>query len=371
MTFIIPEWRYAGQKPTCTAVMRVTEADFRVDEVLGFEADGEGEHVMLNITKTGENTEYLARQIARLAGVKNMDVSYAGQKDRHAVTTQNFTVYLSNRDEPDWNELATDRIVINSVIRHKKKLRRGALQGNRFVITLRDLKGDLVTLKESLQRIKVSGIPNYFGEQRFGRDNIDRALAMFRGEFRPRKHQRGMYLSAARSLVFNAQLSERIAQKNWQTVLLGDVLMLNGSHSVFVAEELDDTLLSRCEQGELHPTGSMPGRGGKQPLLDALEIEQAVMKGYSEIIAGLDKAGVDAQRRALRVMLGEFEWRLNNSGNNSGNNDDEELVLNFFLPAGSYATSVIRELMLVDNAAINNNAKAGEQTGENTDQTSA
>ncbi len=316
--------------------MRQSPEDFVVEEVLGFDPDGDGEHAMLRIQKRGENTEYIARQLARLADVKQVDVGYAGLKDRHAVTIQWFTVNLSGKPEPDWSELESENIRILDITRHRRKLKRGALKGNRFVITLRDVQGDREEIAARLELIKDQGVPNYFGEQRFGRDNIDKALAMFRGDVRPKRHQRGIYLSAARSLLFNAVLSERVRSGLWNKPVDGDVMMLDGSNSVFTIDDVDNELIGRCRRFDVHPAGPLPGRGGKQAEGKASAIEKKALEVYQEPGEGIAKAGVDATRRAMRVTVNDLAWSL----------EKDRLKLEFGLPSGSYATSMIRELVL-------------------------
>lgn len=335
MSFEIPEWCYARGRPQASAVMRRSPEDFVVAEILGFDPDGDGEHAMLRIRKRGENSEHVARRLARLAAVRPVAVGYAGMKDRHAVTTQWFTVHLAGRPEPDWSELESDTIEVAEVTRHRKKLRRGALQGNHFVIILRDVSGDGGELASRLEQVRAQGVPNYFGGQRFGHDNIDRALAMLRGEFRPRRHQRGLYLSAARALLFNVLLSARVGQGSWDRPLAGDVMMLDGTHSIFAISEVDDEIAARCRRHDIHPTGPLPGCGGRQPQSEALAIEQAALQPWEELRAGLEQARVEAGRRALRALPQEFTWHF----------QDSALHLSFFLPAGSYATALLRELV--------------------------
>lgn len=138
----IPSWPYVYGSPSGTGVIRSQPADFMVKEQLGFEPSGTGEHVFLQIEKTGENTDYVARLLARFAKVRQRDVGYAGLKDRHAVTCQWFSVWLPGQAEPNWAELASDNLKILHTIRHARKLKRGALAGNHFQIIIRDWQGD-------------------------------------------------------------------------------------------------------------------------------------------------------------------------------------------------------------------------------------
>jgi tRNA pseudouridine13 synthase len=346
MNFDDIEWAFAFGLPTVTGVMRATPEDFAVDEVLGFEPDGEGEHRLIHIRKRNTNTDWLAKQLARFAGVKPMDVSYAGLKDRNAVTTQWFSVGLAGKPEPDWKQIESDDIEVLLVARHRRKLRRGALQGNRFRLHITQLSGDLAGLEARLQDMVRDGVPNYFGEQRFGfnHNNLRRADAMFRGDFRERdRHKRGLYLSAARSYLFNEVLSRRVVDGTWTLPLPGEALMLAGSHSFFVADEIDTAILERIEEGDIHPSGPLWGRGDLASHNDARALEQEVLATCSEWCAALEKEGLEQERRALRLPVQDLSWIIDT--------EQQVLTLSFQLDAGSYATTVLRELVTVREAA--------------------
>jgi tRNA pseudouridine13 synthase len=327
---------YALGRPEASGVIRSQPEDFQVDEELGFELTGDGEHVCLHIRKRNSNTAFVAKQIARLAGVKNMDVSYAGLKDRNAVTTQWFSVYLSNKPEPDWTQLNNDEIELLQVRRHNRKLRRGALKGNLFSLIVRQLDADSDELERRLQSVKANGVPNYFGEQRFGRDNLEQASRMFSGEIKVKnRDKRSIYLSAARSAMFNAVLSKRVENGSWNQALTGDVMMLDGSHSVFHAETIDDEIKRRILEQDIHPTGPLWGRGELTTSADVLMLEQQITQQFSVWCKGLEQAGLKQERRALRLPITGLEWTI----------EPQQLALSFFLPAGCYATTVLRELI--------------------------
>ncbi len=319
--------------------LRAEPEDFRVEEVLGFKPSGEGEHLLLRVRKRNLNTVEVARRIARGLGVRSREVSWAGLKDRNAVTVQTFSVHLPGRADPDLSVLEDDRLAVLSAARHHRKLRRGALRGNRFRIRVRGFRGDTGLLAERLQRIGEAGAPNWFGSQRFGRDggNLDRALALFRGELRrvPRE-QRAIWLSAARAFLFNRVLAERVDRGDWNRVLPGEVLQPEGSSAQFRAGE-DDTLERRLAVGEVHPTGPLWGRVGRclLPEGEAGALESAALAEMAEWCVGLERAGLEMDRRALRVMVKELEW----------SREGDDLVVAFFLGKGSYATAVLREIL--------------------------
>lgn len=232
----LPEWAYVHGPVVTRGRLRSVSDDFYVEEVLGFEADGAGEHWLLRVEKRGANTLWVARELARFAGIPPRDVSYAGIKDRHALVIQHFSLWLGKHPEPDWSALVNPEFRVLNAVRHGRKLRSGALKGNRFRLVLRELSAPADTLESRLATIRVRGVPNYFGPQRFGRDgaNIESAARMFADQRSVRNRKlRGLLLSAARSLIFNEVLSQRVTNKTWNIVLPGELCMLDGSHSVF------------------------------------------------------------------------------------------------------------------------------------------
>ena len=313
-----------------------------MDEVLGFEADGEGPHALLTVQKRGANTRWVAAELARLAGLPPRDVGYAGLKDRHAVTVQHFTVPIEGRPEPDWKAVVSDEYQVLAAARHRRKLKIGSLKGNRFRIVLRDLTVPAESLLPKLEAIAARGIPNYFGAQRFGRGgaNIQKAEAMLvAGRRIHDRRLRGLLLSSARSLLFNDLLSVRVAAGNWDKILPGEVLMLDGSRSVFKSEANDTDLAQRLAAGDVHPTGPLWGRGELASVGEVRALEESAAAVHAGLVQGLAKAGVDMARRALRLPVRELAWELP---------DAHTLSLSFFLPAGAYATTVLRELLETD-----------------------
>ena len=332
----LPAWPYAYGGPSGTGNIKTEPDDFIVEESLSFSPEGSGEHVFLYIEKAGENTEYVARLLARHAGVRQRDIGYAGLKDRHGRTRQWFSVWLPGKADPDWSPLETDNLKILQSIRHPRKLKRGVLAGNRFSLRIRNWQGDRESSDNQLQQIKSQGFPNYFGEQRFGHQgrNIDKALAMF-GGVRVKPEQRSIYLSAARSYLFNMMLSERVSQQTWLRMLAGDVCKLQGSNSQFLAETPDHTLQQRMDSGDIHATAALWGKGLNPAGGEVAVLENAVIADQPALAEGLLKAGLELDRRALRVLPENMSWQWT----------DECLQLDFSLPAGSYATALLRELI--------------------------
>ncbi|MGY5452654.1 tRNA pseudouridine(13) synthase TruD [Agarivorans sp. MS3-6] len=333
---IISELNYLHGKPCCTGELKQQAVDFRVDEVLPFEFSGDGEHMMVKIEKTGENTAWVAKMLAEACEASPKVVSYAGLKDRHAVTTQWFSIQLPGKANIQLAENLGEGVKVIATARHNRKLKRGALSGNHFVIRLRNVS-DIEQALQRAEHVANEGVPNYFGSQRFGRgaSNIDNALAMFAGRRVKSREKRSMYLSAARSLVFNQAISQRIEQQLFKQVLDGDVMKFATSNAYFVAEQADQAILERFEQAEIELSAPMVGKGELACLDKALAFETSVLASYPEIVSGLSEAGLKMERRALALKPQQFSYHA----------DANDLVLSFFLTAGNYATSILREIV--------------------------
>ncbi len=334
--YTIPEWPRAWGGASGAGKIKQRHEDFRVNEELIFSAEGQGEHVFIQLQKDGENTEYVARQLARLAGVRQRDIGYAGLKDRHAVTTQWFSIWLPGKSEPDWREIEMETIKILHVTRHLRKLKRGAIKCNHFVIVIRDWQGDEKRFVEQLEKIKNHGFPNYFTEQRFGREgrNISKAISLFQGQS-VKRQQRGLYLSAARSWLFNQILADRVQSGSWNRLVEGDKCQLNSTHSLFDFDSTDIDLVSRCQAGDIHPTGILFGQT-KTPIT---EQTNKILSRYTELTEGLLKFDLTADYRVLRVIPENLSWEKTGM---------DQWRLTFSLPSGVYATALIRELLSDD-----------------------
>ncbi len=332
-----------------TARIRTAPEDFFVEELPAFGPTGEGEHLLLTIEKRGMNTGFVARELARWAGVAEHAVGFAGQKDRHAVTVQRFSVQLPGREAPDPALLERDGLRVLAQARHRRKLSRGALAGNRFVLVLREVAGDRDAIQVRLEQVAAQGVPNAFGEQRFGHGggNVGKALAMFaqgaRGA-RMGREQRAMLLSAARSALFNRVLAARVADGSWNRGMEGEVWMLSGSRSVFGPEPWSEALAHRLEAFDIHPSGALWGRGGLRSEGACRELELAALDGAESVALrdGLERAGLEQERRALRVRPDGLAWAWP---------DASSLQLSFSLPPGSYATAVLAQLGTLADAA--------------------
>lgn len=331
---------YIYGPPIGAAKLRVNLQDFTVEELLGFDLSGTGEHVWLYIKKYGKNTIEVAEQLARYAGVKLVDVGYAGLKDKQAITTQWFSVGLAGKSEPDWRALNSDTLSILEVCRHQRKTRRGVHSANRFYIRLTSMTGDRKKIEERLTSIRNCGVPNYFGEQRFGygAGNIAKALSWFYGkDLAPRsRHKRSLYLSAARAYLFNQFLAARVAAGEWSKPSSGDICILDGNRSFFVVEEVDQNILRRLSAGDIHIACPMWGRGCRKAGRDLQAIENELLIEYKELVQGLENQGLRLEYRSVRLLLDDFGWQFC---------EDDSVELKFTLNKGSFATSILREVV--------------------------
>ncbi len=306
-------------RPAATGVLRQVAADFRVDEELGFEPDGSGEHLYLRVRCEERTTTQAQAVLARCFGVAAMDVGYAGMKDRHAVTRQWFSVRAPRLDSavPD-----DPRVEIEARVRHVRKLRPGDHRGNRFAIVVKDVSGDWA---ENLDRLVERGFPNYFGEQRFGRcgTNIPRALAWVRAGRPPcRRFVRALHISTLRAQIFNDVLGLRVQDGSWRTLLDGDPAASEGD--------------------ECSPTGPLWGRGRSLAAATTLALERTVLARHLDATEALEFTGSRQARRALVTVPEGPVWERVGAN----------LHLGFTLPPGAYATRLLAEVFARPGAKL-------------------
>lgn len=331
---------HAYGQPRASAVIRSCPEDFRVDEVLGFAPDGDGNHWLLLVEKTGSNSDWVAKQLANHANARFRDVGFNGMKDRHAVTTQWFSIPVVD-EALDWNGFSNDEFRIIEIHRHRRKLRRGSHVANRFSLRLRDVT-DVAEVLARVSQVREQGAPDYFGGQRFGRrgDNVIRALedAGAGGRIGKQRHG-GIYLSAMRSFLFNAVLAERVSAGSWNQIIEGEAVQLDGSRSFFIADDTNnkpDELAARLAEGDIHPSGPLWGRGELPSAGAAAELEKNIAAEYPELTGKLEAETLKQERRPLRILPGNLD--VEQAG-------ETEILCSFSLPAGAYATSVLRELV--------------------------
>jgi len=332
-------WPRAWGEAPASALIRCQPEDFQVHEELGFELSGAGEHVFLYLQKRNLNSLDLARRLAALSGVPERDIGMSGLKDRNAVTRQWFSVGLAGRAEPDWTALESGgEVTLLARDRHVRKLRRGVHRLNRFRLVLRSLEGDRDALEQRLLEVREQGVPNYFGEQRFGRDGatLEQARRWAANGRRLTRAKRGLFLSALRSFLFNCVLAERVSAGDWSRPVDGDVCMLGGSRSLFATATADAELRARAKAGDIHPGLPLWGRGVSPASAEAASRQRETLAPHSALCDFLEQAGLELAWRPARLLADDFCWQFC---------DDGVLQLDFALGAGGYATALLAEIV--------------------------
>lgn len=339
MSDIMNEFTWLNGQPISQGKIKVVPQDFVVKEVLGFDFTGEGEHFMVRIRKTGENTKYVVNELAKACGVKSKNASWAGLKDRHAVTEQWLSIHLPGQDDPDLtNFVATHpEVEILATTRHNKKLRPGDLQGNEFELRLTEVS-DVEDVVARLEKIAGSGLPNYFGAQRFGHagNNVTEARRWGRDNVRTRdNNKRSFYLSAARSWIFNHVLSKRLEQGTASTALVGDLLLDGNERLVEVTTENQADLQVQLAQGSMQLTGPLAGDNELTTNGDVEALEQAIVDSEPELMKLIRGNRMRQERRSLTLIPQQLTWDV----------EGNSITLKFALPAGCFATAIVRELI--------------------------
>jgi tRNA pseudouridine13 synthase len=336
-----------GLAPTGGALRAVPE-DFRVEEVAAYLPAGAGEHLFLLVEKRLRTTDEVAQALARAARVPPPEVGYAGQKDRQAVTVQWFSLPARAAEAAGLpGAFALDGVRIHEAARHGNRLKTGHLHGNRFRIVLREPLPDALPRAEAIAAVlRARGLPNAYGPQRFGRDGATaRAglalLADPRGGPGARdRYKRKLYVSAAQAWLYNRYLAERLRDGTLARVLPGDVAQRTDSGGLFVVDSDDESVgaaQTRLERREIVTAGPIFGRKTYAAAGPAAEREAALLAA-----AGVDPTCFEAfgklalgTRRANVVFLDDLAVAADPGG----------IALSFTLPAGSYATVVLREFL--------------------------
>lgn len=329
---------YAYGKPASTACFKKTPADFIVYEELSFKPSGEGEHFFLHIEKTNLNTLDVCERVAKYFRVHPRNIAYAGLKDKNAITSQWFSFPYPIKLTPNIDDFNSESIKVIDGIRNNKKLKRGAIQRNCFKIILHDFIGDIADIKNRINLIINNGVPNYFTAQRFGHNekNLEYAKKLFSGEMKFSRNKKSIYLSAARSFLFNNIVSKRVNEDMWNIPIEGDLAVLNNTRSFFAIDNNIADVSKRIKQGDIHLSAPLWGEGSSLAVGQAGILEQSVIDQSPEISKGLVKEGLRQDRRAMRLIPMNFEFEF----------AEDLLSLSFCLPSGSYATSILRELVL-------------------------
>ncbi len=329
-------WLYG--KPVATGKLKQLPEHFIVKEVLGYEFTGKGEHLMVKIRKTGENTKYVANELAKFCGVKSKDISWAGLKDRHAVTEQWLSVHLPKSDHLNFVlfEVAHPGVEILEMTRHHKKLRPGDLLGNSFQLIATEVT-DMDDVLARLEKVKVTGVPNYFGAQRFGHEgnNVTEARRWGRENVRTRDNtKRSFYLSAARSWIFNHIISQRITEGYFSLPVDGDILLDQNDRTVNENVTSEDCI-QKIKKGELSISAALAGDNQLPTTEKALTFEQPQLDAEPDLMALIRGNRMRHERRCIELHPENLHWSV----------EGDQLTLNFSLTSGSFATVIVRELL--------------------------
>lgn len=357
----VDDWHYLHGAPTINATLKQSLSDFQVTEVLSFEPSGNGEHTFLYIEKTGLNTAFVAEELAKFAKIPLRAVSYAGRKDKYATTRQWFGVYFGGKQQAsrksavvkpsdiDWSALMLDGMRILKITKNDKKLRLGAIKENQFAIVLRQLSQfDAAKLAQRIDSSAAKGVPNYFGNQRFGEliksdgsvqlgGNLALAEKLVNGEDIRNRNKKSMAISALRSWLFNHFVSQRLQHTEYLQLLDGDALSLSGNNSFFIHHENQpesQQTHARITQRDINITAPLWGKGEIDSKAQAHTFETTIAKQHSEVCEALAALGLEQQRRPVLVYPQALQYEIQN----------DTLSISFNLPSGCFATSVIREI---------------------------
>jgi len=338
MSDIMSNFSWLYGKPVATGKLKQLPEHFIVKEVLGFSFTGKGEHLMVKIRKTGENTKYVANELAKFCGVKSKDISWAGLKDRHAVTEQWLSVHLPKSDHLKFAlfEATHPGVEILEMTRHNKKLRPGDLLGNSFQLIATEVT-DMDDVLARLEKVKVSGVPNYFGSQRFGHEgnNVTEARRWGRENVRTRDNtKRSFYLSAARSWIFNHIVSQRITEGYFSQPVDGDIL-LDQNDRIVNENVTSEENIQKIQSGELSISAALAGDNQLPTTDTALALEQPNLDAEPDLMALICGNRMRHERRSVELHPENLTW----------SSEGDTLTLNFSLTSGSFATVIVRELL--------------------------
>lgn len=330
-------------EPAINGLLKSRAEDFKVSENLGFEPGGEGEHLFLWIEKSMMTTHELIDRVSKDFSIKPRDIGHSGLKDKVALSRQWLSLYLPGQmAKLEIPEISEYKILGHAW--HLKKLRPGTHRSNHFEVVVRDVETVPEISWQQIDLIRTQGMVNYFGQQRFGRqdDNVERALQAFGKSARKlSRNKTSLYISALRSLLFNKVLSHRIENGYWDKPLPGDVFMLNGSHSIFY-EPLNEALLERFRQFDLSSTVSLYGSGKRLLREEALALEDRVFAENEIVLHCLIEQKAKLMMRATRVAV---------QGLNINHDPDEAtLQITVTLPRGSYFTALLDHFVEVETA---------------------
>jgi tRNA pseudouridine13 synthase len=328
--------RLTADLPGIGGVIKQEVDDFVVEEIPAYLPSGQGEHLYLWVEKRDMGAEYFTRQLAQRLGISPRDVGTAGLKDRRAVTRQ--WVSVPGACEVLLPQVDGDGITVLKVDRHGNKLKPGHLHGNRFNILIRDVQ-EVSTLGSIVKRIEEQGLPNYYGTQRFGRggETLHMGWSLLHGERVQAGHfLKKLALSAVQSACFNVYLSERLREGCFRQVLDGDVMAKWPAGGMFVTND-PVTEQARFDRREIVHTGPMFGSKMREAERAAGEREAFLLRSI-ELGRETFRAGgklLEGTRRHNVIYVENLTW----------SEEQSNVRLQFSLPAGSYATVLLEEVM--------------------------
>lgn len=350
------DWRcrpWSAHLPGAGGALEARAEDFEVREVPAYLPSGRGQHLYLRVEKRGLTTPEVAHRLAARLERPARDVAWAGLKDKDATTEQWLSIEWPEKAPlPDLDALSDDAVRVLELSRHGNKLRAGHLHGNRFRVRVRGVTPDGVARAEAvLAWLRVHGVPNAFGAQRFGLagDNALRARAILRGEKpAPRDRRLARLLeSALQSWVFNRLLDDRIADGTLARALLGDVMQKHTTGGMFVVDDVAATT-PRVEALELSPTGLMPGPRARAAEADVAARERAVLEALGLDDAVLARLRSDGTRRLMRYPL-DPDARVQAEG-------PDAMTVEVTLPPGAFVTVLLAELMKPEGGVVERRA---------------
>jgi tRNA pseudouridine13 synthase len=326
--------------------IKAEPAHFVVEEVPLYEPVGEGEHVYVCLTREGWTTRALQERLVALFGLREVDVGCAGLKDKHARVTQTFSLLLQDVDEATVARHIEESLPVEVVWarRHRNKLRRGHLLGNRFCIVVLDPQPEAMARAGAIaQALQAHGLPNFYGVQRFGinGDNARQGREVLVGRGPRKQWLRRFLLSAYQAALFNAWLTERIRRDWFERVLTGDIAKKTDTGGLFEVEDAE-VELPRFQRGEITTTGPIYGARMRWAGGEPGELERKVLEAAGVTAEMLRRARLDGSRRPARLLLNDLCIEPHPDG----------LLFTFSLPKGAYATTVLREFMKTEVTSL-------------------
>jgi tRNA pseudouridine13 synthase len=331
--------------PGIRGTLRSETDDFIVEEIPAYDPCGEGEHTFFRIEKRGITTMMLIKQIAQKMDLPSKAISCAGLKDKYAVARQ--TLCIHNVQPEVIQKISLDNARVLWTARHTNKLRTGHLRGNQFIVRIRSVVPEAAKLAAPiLETLSIRGVPNAYGEQRFGNrgDNHligyyllqnDREKLIAHGVRRPSYRMRSFFVSAFQSLLFNQYLTKRITNNLMDAVMDGDIARKESTGGLFTVEDVCDEN-KRTKEWEISPTGPIYGYKMMRAKESSVDLENLILDETNLKLGAFRSVKAKGSRRPLRYRPEHLKWQMES---------DDVLKVEFSAPKGAYATALLDELM--------------------------